>query len=90
MEPEPAAAEVRASTSRNPDAWVNDWDLLSERFQADVPLSMFVFPVRDGVELPEAFRRFAVVPPRPLELPPERIGANRDRWIREWTSIVLR
>ena len=64
--------------------------MLEERFQADLPLSMFVFPVRDGVELPEAFRRFAVVPARPLELSPERIGENRDRWIREWTSLVLR
>lgn len=64
--------------------------LLSERFQADVPLSMFVFPVRDGVELPDAFRKFAVVPERPLELDPNRIGANRDRWVREWTSVVLR
>ena len=64
--------------------------LLSERFQADVPLQMFVFPVRDGVELPDAFRTFAVVPERPLELDPERIGKNRDRWVREWTSVVLR
>ncbi len=64
--------------------------LLSERFQADVPLQMFVFPVRDGVELPEEFRKFAVVPERPLELDPERIGEHRDRWVREWTSVVLR
>ncbi len=64
--------------------------MLTERFQADLPLSMFVFPVRDGVELPEAFRKFAVVPERPLELEPDEIGENRDRWIREWTSIVLR
>ncbi len=64
--------------------------MLGERFQADLPLSMFVFPVRDGVELPEAFRRFAVVPEEPLELSAEEIGENRDRWIREWTSIVLR
>jgi len=64
--------------------------LLSERFQEDVPLQMFVFPVRDGVELPDAFRKFAVVPERPLELDPERIGENRDRWVQEWTSVVLR
>jgi thiamine transport system substrate-binding protein len=64
--------------------------MLSERFQADVPLSMFVFPVRDGVPLPPAFRRFAIVPPAPLELSPQEIGANRERWIREWTDVVLR
>jgi thiamine transport system substrate-binding protein len=64
--------------------------LLSERFQADVPLSMFVFPVREGVRLPREFARWAVVPEQPLELPAEEIGANRDRWIREWTDVVLR
>ncbi|MGI9110763.1 MAG: thiamine ABC transporter substrate-binding protein [Gaiellaceae bacterium] len=64
--------------------------MLGERFQADLPLSMFVFPVREGVELPDAFRRFALVPEDPLELSAEEIGENRDRWIGEWTSIVLR
>jgi thiamine transport system substrate-binding protein len=64
--------------------------LLSPTFQRDVPLSMFVFPVREGVALPAEFERFAVVPERPLELPPEQIGSNRDRWVREWTEIVLR
>jgi thiamine transport system substrate-binding protein len=64
--------------------------MLSPRFQRDVPLSMFVFPVREGVELPPEFVSWAVVPERPLELAPEVIGRNRDRWIREWTSVALR
>ena len=64
--------------------------MLSPAFQRDLPLSMFVFPVREGVRLPPEFARFAVVPERPLELPPELIGRNRDRWIREWTQLVLR
>lgn len=64
--------------------------MLSPRFQRDLPLSMFVFPVREGVELPPEFVKWAVVPERPLELAPAQIGRNRDRWIREWTSVVLR
>jgi thiamine transport system substrate-binding protein len=64
--------------------------LLSPRFQADVPLTMFVFPVRKGVPLPAVFRKFAPTVPHPLELPPKTIGANRDRWIRAWTETVLR
>ena len=64
--------------------------LLSPAFQRDVPLSMFVFPVRQGIELPRTFRRFAVVPERPLTLRAVEIGRNRDRWIREWTDTVLR
>jgi len=64
--------------------------MLSERFQADVPGSMFVYPVRAGVPLPAAFVKYAVVPRDPLELPPEEIEANRDRWVARWTDIVVR
>ncbi|HUF83038.1 MAG TPA: thiamine ABC transporter substrate-binding protein [Acidimicrobiia bacterium] len=64
--------------------------MLSARFQEDIPLNMFVFPVRDGVQLPDVFVQFAEVPPDPLSLPPEEIGENRDRWIEEWTDTVLR
>ena len=64
--------------------------MLSELFQAAVPDSMFVLPVRNGTPLPDAFRRYAVSPAQPLELPAAEIGRNRDRWIDEWTRTVLR
>ncbi len=64
--------------------------MLSERFQASLPESMFVLPVRAGTPLSEAFSRYAVSPADPLELPAAEIGANRDRWIDEWTQAVLR
>ena len=64
--------------------------LLSTRFQEDVPLSMFVFPVNREATLPAAFEKHAVVPQAPLELAPEEIEANRERWVDEWTRIVLR
>ncbi|MGH8985205.1 MAG: thiamine ABC transporter substrate-binding protein [Acidimicrobiia bacterium] len=64
--------------------------MLSERFQADIPLSMFVFPVREGIALPDVFVEFAELPPEPLSLPSDEIGENRERWIREWTDTVLR
>ena len=64
--------------------------MLSEEFQADVPGSMFVYPVREGIELPPAFVEHALVPADPLSLPPDEIAANRDRWVDEWTEIVVR
>ena len=64
--------------------------MLSERFQADVPGSMFVYPVRDGVPLPEEFVKHAIVPRDPLQLPPAEVDANRDRWVARWTEIVVR
>ena len=64
--------------------------MLSKRFQEDIPLQMYVFPARRDAALPAVFARYAVVPARPLELPPEEIDANRERWVDEWTSIVIR
>ena len=64
--------------------------MLSKRFQEDIPLQMFVFPARTDVALPPEFVRFAVVPKDPLELPPEEIEANRERWVDQWTDIVVR
>ena len=64
--------------------------MLSARFQDDIPLQMFVFPVRDGTTLPTVFTKFAEVPPDPLTLPAADIGAHRDEWIEQWTDTVLR
>ena len=64
--------------------------LLTERFQADVAGSMYVYPVREGVALPAAFEEHAIVPTDPLTMDPERIAANRDAWVDQWTEIVLR
>ena len=64
--------------------------MLSKRFQEDVPLQMFVFPAREDAALPPEFERYAIVPESPLVLAPEEIEENRERWIREWTDIVIR
>jgi thiamine transport system substrate-binding protein len=64
--------------------------MLSTRFQEDIPLQMFVFPSRADAALPPEFVRFAVVPKHPLELAPAEIEANRERWVDEWTDIVVR
>jgi len=64
--------------------------MLSDRFQQDMPLQMYVFPARDGTKLPSVFVKYAKVAPRPFALPPEEIARNRDQWIDQWTSTVLR
>jgi thiamine transport system substrate-binding protein len=63
--------------------------MLSPTFQADVPLQMFVFPVRSDVALPPVFEQFAEVSPNPLTLPPEQISSHRDKWIKQWRATVL-
>lgn len=62
--------------------------LLSTRFQEDIPLSMFVFPVNRDAAVPPEFDPY--VGGDALSLPPEVVEVNRDTWVREWTRIVVR
>jgi thiamine transport system substrate-binding protein len=64
--------------------------MLQPQFQADIPLQMFVYPASPEAALPEVFEQFAEVPGQPATLSPEQIEAGRERWIEEWTAIVLR
>jgi thiamine transport system substrate-binding protein len=64
--------------------------MLTQRFQRDVPLQMFVYPAVTGTPLPEVFTRYSTVAQRPYTLSPARIGAQRRQWIDQWTEHVLR
>jgi len=64
--------------------------MLSTRFQEDVPLQMFVYPVNPSAQLPEAFIKHAQTAEQTASIAPEEIAANRDKWIDEWTEVVLK
>jgi thiamine transport system substrate-binding protein len=64
--------------------------MLSKEFQEDVPLQMFVYPVNPNAALPEEFVKYAQAPAQTAKLSPSEIAANRDRWIQEWTDVVMR
>ena len=64
--------------------------MLSKQFQEDMPLQMFVFPVNLDAALPAEFVQYAQIPAQPAELDPAEIAANRERWIADWTDVVLR
>jgi thiamine transport system substrate-binding protein len=64
--------------------------LTSARFQQELPLTLFVYPVDPATPLPEVFTTFAVVPDQPYTLEPATIAANREQWQDQWTELVLR
>ncbi|MFZ3071259.1 MAG: thiamine ABC transporter substrate-binding protein [Anaerolineaceae bacterium] len=64
--------------------------LLSQEFQEDVPLQMFVYPVLPTAALPEAFIQASQVPEKPASLDPALIAANRDAWVSAWTELMLK
>jgi thiamine transport system substrate-binding protein len=63
--------------------------LVSEEFQREIPLNLFVSPANAAVPLPPEFVQFAVVPESPRSLDPAVIDQNRAMWIDEWTELVL-
>lgn len=64
--------------------------LLGTEFQSDILLTQFVDPVNPDAEIPELYSRYAVVPESSLSIDPDVIEENRQDWLDEWTTIVLR
>ncbi|PJF47725.1 MAG: thiamine ABC transporter substrate-binding protein [Candidatus Thermofonsia Clade 3 bacterium] len=70
------------------EKWVDF--MLSRRFQEDIPLQMFVYPVAQTAKWPEVFVKFGQPPAQAFSLTPEQIDQGRDQWIETWTQLVLK
>ena len=64
--------------------------MLSQSFQADMPLQMFVYPAVPETPLPDLFTQFAEQPTVASQLDAAAIDANREQWIEAWTNAMLR
>ncbi|MEU3249524.1 thiamine ABC transporter substrate-binding protein [Streptomyces sp. NPDC006997] len=64
--------------------------LVGEKFQGDMPLNMFVYPVREGVQVPEEFAEYGPQAEDPHTMDPAKIADHRDQWVKSWTSLVLK
>jgi thiamine transport system substrate-binding protein len=64
--------------------------MLSRPFQEDIPLKMFVYPANETAAMPDVFTQHSRTPAAPVQMPPDRIAANREAWIQAWTETVLR
>lgn len=64
-----------------------DW-LLSDAVQADIPGSMYMYPVSSAVDLPKEWAQWAPLADEPYTVPLDEIAANRESWVREWTDLV--
>lgn len=85
-------AGVLAGRSTGAEALARDFIdfMLSTDFQADIPLNMFVFPANAEAVLPDVFAEHAVAVTQPIVMDAQRIAANREQWLQEWTNVVLR
>lgn len=77
--------------ARNPEGGKALLDfLISKKFQDDMPLNMFVYPVVEGARVPEDFVKFGPQAKDPRTMDPAKIADNRDQWVKSWTSLVLK
>ncbi|WP_426568500.1 thiamine ABC transporter substrate-binding protein [Streptomyces canus] len=64
--------------------------LISKEFQEDMPLNMFVYPVLEGAAVPAEFTQYGPPAGDPETMEPAKIAADRDQWVKSWTSLVLK
>ncbi|MBZ4015882.1 thiamine ABC transporter substrate-binding protein [Streptomyces purpurogeneiscleroticus] len=64
--------------------------LISKEFQEDMPLQMFVNPVVEGAKVPELFTKYGQKIDEPKTVSPTEIAGNREQWIKQWSSLVLK
>ncbi|MEU6509355.1 thiamine ABC transporter substrate-binding protein [Streptomyces sp. NPDC046942] len=64
--------------------------LVSKEFQEDMPLNMYVYPVLEGAKVPAEFTEYGPAAQHPETMAPGTIAANRDQWVKSWTSLVLK
>lgn len=61
--------------------------ILENRFQSEIPLTNWMYPVRTDLALPESFK-MAPKPEISLRMSSEEIDINLTSWIDEWTHAV--
>ena len=64
--------------------------MTSKEVQADIPTRMWIYPINKTVALPEIFS-FATIPTEKQisSLNPRTIASGRERWIDQWTKVVI-
>lgn len=62
--------------------------MLSQKFQEDMPLNMFVYPTNKNAQLPDVYVKYAQVAEKPAVLSYAEIATNRDAWLEAWTEAM--
>lgn len=63
--------------------------LLSPEVQASIPGQMYMYPAVRATALPADWVAFAPLSDHPFTVSPAEVDAHRERWIRDWTALVI-
>lgn len=62
--------------------------MLSAKVQGAIPGSMYMYPVDSSVALPEEWAKYATLMEKPIIPDIDQVNENRDKWLKNWASIV--
>ena len=61
--------------------------MLSDKFQNEIPLKNWMFPIIQYESLPDSFR-IAPIPKKVLALRPVRVNHQNSKWLKAWSRIM--
>ena len=61
--------------------------LLYDEVQEAIPSNMYMYPVKENVELPAEWEQYAKLTDSPIEIDAAQVAENRDVWIKAWTAL---
>ena len=64
--------------------------MVSTDFQNDMPLQMFVSPAIQTATLPDLYTNFVAIPAIKTQIDAKTIASNRDAWLAQWDTIVVK
>ncbi len=62
--------------------------VLSVEIQELMPTTQWMFPVNARARLPAGYE-YAVIPERPVSLPPELVGEKLEGWLSQWQRLLI-
>ncbi len=62
--------------------------MVSKKVQSAIPTSMYMYPVDSSVQLPAEWAAKAKLAEHPIVPDPEKVAANRDKWLEDWAAVA--
>jgi thiamine transport system substrate-binding protein len=63
--------------------------MLSDQVQADIPGSMYMYPVSSTAKVPADWAQWAPLAGHPLTVPAADIAAHRSDWLQQWSDVAI-
>ncbi|MDY5584753.1 MAG: thiamine ABC transporter substrate-binding protein [Arcanobacterium sp.] len=61
--------------------------MLSDKVQTEIPNTMYMYPIVQGIEMPKEWAEYAPLPENSLQPDLAAVATNRETWLKDWEKI---